>query len=230
MKPLIIIPARGGSKGIPGKNIKLLNGKPLIQYTIEAAQKLFNDKYICVSTDSEEIKHVVESIGLSVPFLRPRELATDTSTTYDVLLHTLDFYEKKNYFPNIIILLQATSPFRTFEHIQGALNLYNSEYDMVVSVKETKSNPYYVLFEEDEKGFLKKSKSGNFTRRQDCPKVWEYNGAVYVINTESLKKSSHMEFLKIKKYVMDEKSSLDVDTRMDWMFAESMMKHYESLD
>ena len=224
MKPLIIIPARGGSKGIPGKNIKRLGGKPLIQYTLEGARELFSDNQICVSTDSPKIKEVVENLGLAVPFLRPDELATDTASTYDVLLHALNFYEHRNYLPDVVILLQTTSPFRTSNHISEALGLYSNSYDMVVSVKETKSNPYYVLFEEDENGWLAKSKKGRFIRRQDAPKVWEYNGAVYVINPKSLKEKNHLEFHKVKKYVMDELSSIDLDDVLDWKISEFLIK------
>ena len=95
---------------------------------------------------------------------------------------------------------------------------------MVVSVKETKSNPYFNLFEEDVDGFLKKSKESDYTRRQDCPKVWEYNGAVYVINVESLKNTTINKFKKVKKYVMDELSSLDIDSEMDLKFVELLIK------
>ena len=161
MNPLVIIPARGGSKGVPRKNIKLLGGKPLIQYTIEAARGLFADNQICVSTDDQEIKTVVENIGLSVPFLRPEHLAIDTAGIYEVLLHAVEFYENKGYYPDTLILLQATSPFRTAQHLQEALMLYDITCEMVVSVKETKSNPYYVLREENEQGWLVKSKEGN---------------------------------------------------------------------
>ncbi len=224
IKPLVIIPVRGGSKGIPNKNIKKLNGKPLIEYTLEAALDIFEIGSICVSTDSLEIKSLVEKKGVPVPFLRPKKLATDTATTYDVLLHAVDFYEKKGHPINTVVLLQATSPFRTSKHIETALELYKSNIDMLVSVKETKSNPYYVLFEEDKNGWLTKSKPSNFTRRQDCPKVWEYNGAIYIINKDSLKKKSLLEFRRVKKYEMDEKSSLDLDTPIDWLLAESLMK------
>tara|TARA_R110001583_G_scaffold82491_1_gene218772 strand:- start:9740 stop:10429 length:690 start_codon:yes stop_codon:yes gene_type:complete len=223
MKPLVIIPARAGSKGVLGKNIKLLNGKPLIQYTLDAAKEVFHDDEICVSTDSLEIKIIVEKNGLVVPFIRPSELATDTASTYDVLLHALDYYERKNYFPDLVVLLQVTSPFRTGKQIKEAMSLYKDQYDMLVSVKETKSNPYYVLFEENEKGFLRKSKKSDFTRRQDCPKVWEYNGAIYLINPESLKKSNLNSFKKIVKYEMNEFSSHDIDTEFDWKIAEYMM-------
>lgn len=221
---LVVIPARGGSKGIPGKNIKELGGKPLIQYTIEAAQKVASNSQIIISTDSEEIKSFVESLGLGVPFLRPSELATDTSGTQEVLIHALDWYERNNPLPDKLLLLQPTSPFRNAIHINEALNLYEASLDMVVSVKETSSNPYYVLREDDENGFLVKSKDGNFQRRQDCPKVWELNGAIYIINVKSLKSQNINEFRRVKKYIMDEFSSHDIDSQLDWFIAESILK------
>lgn len=224
---LIIIPARGGSKGVPGKNIKELDGKPLIHYTIDAAREIASDNHIIVSTDDQEIKSVVEKFGLKVPFLRPSELSTDTAGSYEVLLHALDFFEKENSTPEYIILLQPTSPFRNEEHIKQALKLYESNLDMIVSVKETASNPYYVLHEENEMGFLMNSKEGNFARRQDCPKVWELNGAIYIINVSSLRQGPISSFVKIKKFVMDEISSHDVDTMLDWKLAEILIKEYK---
>ncbi len=228
MRPLIIIPARGGSKRIPLKNITLLGGKPLLQYTMDVAREVFDDANICVSTDSPEIKAMVEEYGLRVPFLRPPNLATDTASTYDVLLHALDFHEKNSGPVDVVILLQITSPFRSAQHLREAMALYSSDIDMVVSVKETSSNPYYVLFEEDEEGFLKKSKQGNFSRSQDCPKVWEYNGSIYVINPESLKQMSHLSFRKIIKYEMDELISVDIDTPTDLMLAECILQKMHS--
>lgn len=221
---MIVIPARGGSKGIPGKNIRMLEGKPLIQYTIEAARKLVPDNQIIVSTDNQEIKNVVEELGLKVPFLRPSELATDTAGTYEVLLHALDYFEKNNASPGKIVLLQPTSPFRNEQHIKNALEVYDNTLDMVVSVKETTSNPYYVLREENDEGFLVKSKEGNFKRRQDCPKVWEINGAIYIINPVSLKNKSFDTFSRIRKFEMDEFSSHDLDSPLDWMLAEIIAK------
>lgn len=228
MKYLVVIPARGGSKGVPRKNIKLLNGKPLIHYTIEAAQHLFEDEIICVSTDDLEIKEVAEKKNIKVPFVRPESLATDTSGSYEVLLHAIEFYENKGYYPDALIFLQPTSPFRTSKHIEEAMKLYSKDVDMVVSVKETKSNPYYLLFEEDvASGFLTKSKVGNFTRRQDCPKVWELNGALYIININSLKKQTIGEFKKVIKYEMDDISSHDIDTLFDWQISESIIEKLE---
>lgn len=220
MKPLVIIPARGGSKGLPGKNIKLLGGKPLIHYTIEAAQEVVANELICVTTDDAEIKACAERAGVRIPFIRPAELASDTSGTYEVLLHALSYYENKGYSPDIVILLQPTSPFRTSYHIKKAVELYSSAIDMVVSVKETRANPYYVLFEENENGHLEKSKEGSFMRRQDCPPVYELNGAIYVMNSESLQKQHYIDFKRIVKYLMDDISSIDIDTMVDWKLAE----------
>ncbi|MGB4448637.1 MAG: acylneuraminate cytidylyltransferase family protein [Cloacibacterium sp.] len=227
MKPLVVIPARGGSKGVPRKNIKVLGDKPLIQYTIDAAKGVFKEDFICVSTDDLEIKSVVENLGLKVPFLRPNELAADTSGTYEVLLHAISHYESEGYFPDILILLQPTSPFRTSKHIQAALDLYQEELDMVVGVKETKSNPYYILFEEDSNGYLKKSKEAHFTRRQDCPKVWEYNGAIYIINVKALKAKTINQFTKVRKFEMDETASHDIDTLLDWKIAEIILQDFK---
>ena len=213
---LFIIPARGGSKGLPRKNILPINGKPMICYSIDAARGVTNDENICVSTDALEIKRVVEDYGLKVPFLRPAELATDTAGTREVLLHAVDFYlnQLKKSFDKIC-LLQPTSPLRTSQHIIEAYELWHDDLDMVVSVKESKANPYFNLFEEQENGYLKKSKDGNFTRRQDAPKAWEFNGAIYFINIQSIKPKPIAEFKRVKKYVMSDESSVDIDGILD---------------
>lgn len=225
MKILVIIPARGGSKGIPHKNIKPLNGKPLIHYTIDEAREIVDDVDICVSTDDPEIIKCVEDYGLKVPFVRPAELATDTAGTYEVLLHALDFYENLGRHYDVVLLLQNTSPFRKAEQIKEALNLYTSDVDMVVSVKECPANPYYCVFEEDSNGYLHVCKGdGNIFRRQDAPKVYEYNGAIYIMNTQTLKTTHMHKMQKRVKYVMDDRSSFDLDTMWDWQMAEMMAK------
>lgn len=226
MRPLVVIPARGGSKGVPRKNIKLLGGKPLIQYTIEAARSVFDDALICVSTDDWEIKEVVENLGLQVPFLRPDHLASDTAGTYEVLVHAIEHYENNGYYPDTLILLQATSPFRTDKHLEEAMGLYDSNCEMLVSVKETKSNPYYVLREENHEGWLVKSKESSFIRRQDCPKVYELNGAIYIMNVSALKQKVPHEFTKVCKYEMDEMSSHDIDSVLDWKLAEHIVNNF----
>lgn len=225
MKILVIIPARGGSKGIPHKNIKPLNGKPLIHYTIDEAREIVGDEDICVSTDDLEIIKCVEDYGLKVPFVRPEELATDTAGTYEVLLNALSFYEKQGRHYDVVLLLQNTSPFRKAEQIKEALKLYNKDVDMVVSVKECAANPYYCVFEEDCNGYLHVCKGdGNIFRRQDAPKVYEYNGAIYIMNAKTLKTTHMHKMQKRVKYVMDEISSFDLDTMTDWNIAESIIK------
>lgn len=230
MKTLYVIPARGGSKGIPGKNIKPLAGKPLIEYTIDVARALANDEDICVTTDDKAIIETVERTGLKVPFVRPAELSTDQSGTYEVLLHALDFYESKGVHYDTMVLLQPTSPFRTVDDVKACLELYSDDIDMVVSVKQAATNPYYNAFEIDDNGFLHISKGeGNYTRRQDAPKVWEYNGAVYVINTESLRKMPLGKFTRRRMYEMSAERSIDLDTPTDWLIAETLLTQNNKL-
>lgn len=226
MKYLYIIPARGGSKGIPHKNIKELNGKPLIHHTIDVARQIVSDEDICVSTDDVEIIKCVEDYGLKVPFVRPAELATDTAGTYEVLLHALDYFESQGRVYDTVLLLQNTSPFRTVEDVRGALALYRQDIDMVVSVKESAPNPYYNCFEENEEGFLTKTLEAGpkLVRRQDAPVTYEYNGAVYVMNVQRLKEMHYGKFTKIVKYVMDDIHSVDLDTMLDWKYAEFVIK------
>ena len=227
MKTLVVIPARSGSKGLPDKNIKSLNGKPLIHYSIEVAQQIFNNEDICISTDSDKYIKIAEQTGLKVPFVRPETLSTDNATTQDVLLHCLGFYEQKGVFYDYILLLQPTSPFREKKHLEDILMANIEESDMIVSVKETDSNPYYVLLEENEEGYLKRLMKGKFTRRQDCPKVYEYNGSIYLIKVSSLKEKLISNFTKIKKYEMHSKYSLDIDSEIDFKLAEILLD-YES--
>jgi N-acylneuraminate cytidylyltransferase len=224
MYPLVIITARGDSKGVPDKNIKLLGGKPLIAYTIEAALGVFPAERIIVSTDSEKIKQAAEKCGIEVPFLRPAELATDTASSYDVILHAMDQANQLGIIYDTVILLQPTSPFRNAQHIRGALALLRENDDMIVSVKVSEENPYYSLFEENSDGYLSRSKEGSFTRRQDCPNVFSYNGAIYVMRAESLRKETIGSFKKVRKYVMSDLESLDIDTPLDWKLAELIMK------
>jgi len=230
MKPLVIIPARGGSKGVPRKNIKLLNNKPLIGYTIEAALNIFSGAVVCVSTDDVEIKTVVENFGLTVPFLRPQELVSDTAGMQEVLIHALEYYSRNGYEADTIILLQPTSPFRTAEHIKQAIKLFEQAKDceIVVSVKEASANPYYLHFEESMEGYLRKLLKNSFVRRQDCPKVYELNGAIYIIRAEVLKEKKMNEFTRIVKYEMNQIASHDIDTILDWQFAEFLVKQQEN--
>ena len=176
---LFVITARGGSKGLPGKNIKDLCGKPLIAYSIDVARAFTDDENICVSTDSEEIKQVVEKYGLKVPFLRPDYLATDTATSNDVLVHAVNFFKEQGREYKKLCLLQPTSPLRAVEDVEGAMSLYRDDIDMVVSVM--KSHAPAVLCGEDENGFVQLVYNKKATGRQQLNEMYEFNGAVYII-------------------------------------------------
>lgn len=224
-RPLIIIPARGGSKGIPRKNIKLLDGKPLIAYSIEVAGTVAPDRdLIILSTDDAEIARVAREWGLDVPYMRPDSLAGDTTGTREVLLHAMDWADSRGINYDCVLLLQPTSPLRTADDVRKALDLYSPDIDMVVSVVESAANPYYDCFETTPDGFLHISKGdGSLTRRQDAPDAWQYNGAIYVINPESLRRMPMGAFPRRIPMIMKRENSIDLDTPLDWTIAEAIM-------
>ena len=222
MNALYLIPARGGSKGIPHKNIKFLNGKPLIQYSIEIAREFADDTDICLSTDDLQIKAVAEDLGLIVPFLRPDYLASDTAGTSDVIVHALDFYAHQGKEYDVVVLLQPTSPLRTIQNVKDCLNMYSPDYDMVTTVKE--SSVSAVLCRENADGYLEKVIGKENIRRQDAEKLYEYNGAVYVINAKAVKEKGLAGFTKIKKCVMAEENSVDIDSLLDWQLIEVLLR------
>ena len=218
---LVVIPARGGSKGLPGKNIKMLCGKPLITYSIDVARAITTDDNICVSTDDIQIKNVVEEYGLYVPFIRPAELATDTASTNDVLLHAIDFYEKLGKTYDKILLLQPTSPLRKIQEVEEAISLYNDDIDMVVSV--TQSHAPAVLCQDNENGYVDLVFNRKATRRQSLPILYEFNGAIYVINVNSLKAKGLGGFDRRIKYEMPKETSIDIDDIYDYYLVESII-------
>ncbi len=225
MKYLVVIPARGGSKGIPHKNIKPLCGKPLIYYSIDVARQFTSDENICVTTDDAEIISVVEQHGLKVPFVRPAELATDTCGSNEVIQHAYQFFADKGILYDAIVLLQPTSPFRKVDFLKEAVALYDDSIDMVTSVRPAACNPYYDGFEDNSEGLLVVSKGdGLIERRQDAPNVWQQNGSIYVINPKSLMEKGLSRFTRIRKYPMSEYYSVDIDNPFDWKVAELIIK------
>ncbi len=227
MTPLYIIPARGGSKGIPRKNIKPFNGKPLIYYSIEVARQLSDDDgHIILSTDDDEIADCARQTGLPVTYRRPAELATDTAGSREVILDAMDWADREGIKYDCVVLLQPTSPLRTTDDVARALALYNDDVDMVVSVAESRANPYYDCFETDPTtGYLHVSKGdGLYTRRQDAPPAWQYNGAVYVINPRAVRAMPLGAFSRRVPVVMSREASVDLDTELDWLVAEAIIK------
>lgn len=219
---LFVITARGGSKGLPGKNVRNLCGKPLIAYSIDIARAFVSDENICVSTDSQEIIETVETYGLKVPFVRPAELATDTASSNDVLVHAVKFFSDKGKKYSRLVLLQPTSPLRTVDDVQGAINLYRSDIDMVVSV--TRSHAPAVLCSDNSEGFVQLYFNKNAVGRQAVPEMYEYNGAVYVINVTSLLEKGLGSFTKSVKFVMNKQNSIDIDDIYDFTLVKAIME------
>ncbi|TRX34800.1 acylneuraminate cytidylyltransferase family protein [Flavobacterium sp. ZT3R18] len=221
MRILYLITARAGSKGLPGKNIKMLGDKPLIQYSIDFALHNMNpEDVLCVSTNDDGILELLTKLEIEIPFKRPEELASDAAGSYEVIMHALKHYEVNDIVFDAVLLLQPTSPFRHQDDIANLFETYDEECDMVVSVKKSKESPYYTIFEENGDNFLERSKKSSFTRRQDCPDVFTYNGSMYLMRVDSLKKTPISEFEKIKKIIMPEERSIDIDTMADWVLTE----------
>lgn len=225
MKPLFIIPARGGSKSIPGKNIKPLAGKPLMAYSIEAALEVADTpERVLVSTDSKEIAAVARHFGVLEPYMRPAQLATDTASTQDVLLDAMAEAERRGVDYDCVVLLQPTSPLRTPDDIRRTLAQWNPDIDMAVTVRPAPANPYYDLFETNQDGFLRQSKGdGTLTRRQDAPPAWQLNGAVYVMTPESLRRQPIGRMMRRRPVEMPSERSLDLDTLLDWKICELLL-------
>lgn len=224
MKILYLIPARGGSKGVPGKNTRLLAGEPLINHSIKIALGISESpEDVVVSTDSVEIAEIARKAGASVPFIRPAELATDTAGSREVIIHALEFLKKEGKDYDAVVLLQPTSPFRKREDIIRALEIFReSNPDMVVSVREARTNPYYNAYEVTSEGTLNISKGdGSITRRQDAPPVWEFDGSIYVINPDSIE--NYPSLVRMQKIMPVENSSeinIDIDSEIDFKICE----------
>ena len=224
-KFLAIIPARGGSKGIPNKNIMDICGKPLIAYTIEAGKKSKYIDEIVVSTDSNSIKVIAEQYGAKVPFLRPEELSSDTAKSIDVVLHAIDFYKNNNMNFDYIVLLQPTSPLRSFEEVDEAIEkLINYDGKSLVSVCEANENPVLMRTIQDEKLRGVISFEGENLRRQDLPTYYIFNGALYINSNEMLIHEKNFVNESTIPYVMDKESSVDIDTMLDARLVEVIIK------
>ena len=226
-RSLFLIPARGGSKGVPGKNIRPLGGIPLIEYSIrDALAVAAASEDVVVSTDSQEIADIARQAGATVPFLRPAELATDTASSRDVMLHAVDTLNGAGARYDRLVLLQPTSPFRNTDDIRKALELFEREHpDMVVSVRPAATNPYYNAYECDADGLLRISKGdGMITRRQDAPPVWEFDGSIYVIDIDALRRYPSLgRMQKILPLPNTVAHNIDIDTELDFLLAESLL-------
>lgn len=228
-----VITARGGSKSIPGKNIKPLLGKPLIWYTIEAARKAGVFNRLIISTDDEKIAEIAKSYGCEAPFIRPKELAGDKTPHLPVIQHAVQFLkEKENYEPDYTMILQPTSPLRQPFHIKEAIDLISGEKaDSLVSVSLVPKHfhPDW-QFVKDASNRLKIFTGGeikNITRRrQDLSDTYFKNGAIFLFKTELLFASTPSIYGDdVLAYVMDEKYNINIDLPEEWGLAEKALKN-----
>ncbi len=232
MNILAIIPARSGSKRVPNKNIRDFHGKPLIAWAIEAAN---NSKFISktfVSTNDGAIADVARAHGAQVPFLRPNELAEDTTKIEPVLIHALEEFEKNGEKIDAIVLLMATNPLRTSTHIDEAIALYkNSNVTSVVTVHETKGNknPHWII-KQDEQGtrfFNDSSLKNIISRSQDLPPCYSRNDIAYVINPKNLYESpSNLYGDNVKLCIMDDIYDSDINSSEDWYIAHDKFRRH----
>lgn len=227
MKNIAIIPARSGSKGLKDKNIKLLNGKPLLSYSIEAAinSKCFDT--VMVSTDSKKYAKIAKEYGAEVPFLRSKSNAGDKSSSWDVVREVLENYKKIGKEFDTFMLLQPTSPLRSVKNIKESYKLYKeNNANSVVSVSEASINPMccYHLPKDNNLSKVLNFEEEN-KRRQDTGKYYAMNGAIYLSNTNNFLKTNDIYKKKCYAYIMDTKESTDIDNQLDFIIAEAIAKH-----
>lgn len=231
MKNIAIIPARSGSKGLKDKNIKLLNGKPMIAYTIEAAIKSEQFDKIVVSTDSPEYAEVARKYGASVPFFRNASLSSDVASSWDVVRDVLHHYRTENNYYETITLLQPTSPFREADNIIQAYELYKKmKANAVISVCEIEQSPLWSNTLPEDKSlnnFIPKEVSK--LPRQKLPVHYRLNGALYIVSTEYIINKKNIYDESSYAYIMPEFNSIDIDSLDDFKYAEYLLhsKSYE---
>ena len=222
---LCLMLARGGSKGVPGKNLKLLRGKPLIYYTIKAVQDsgIF-DRFI-LSTDSQEISEVAKIYGLEVPFLRPEELAKDDSPALDAIKHALEWVQANDKRYDYVQYIFPTAPLRTAEDIcSGIKVLFEKNADMVISVCQTSHPPYWSNVLPDDhslKGFIKPEHLRN---RQEVPVTYRLNGAIYVAKWDVFYEKRNWYEQNTYAYIMPAERSVDIDSEFDFKLAELLLR------
>lgn len=227
-KILGLITARGGSQSIPRKNIRILAGKPLIAWTIEAARQSSRLNRVIVSTDDQEIADVSRKWGAEVPFMRPSALAQDDTPHLPVIQQALSWLEtREQYTADIIVILQPISPLRTGEHINQAISLFQeTKSDSVVSVCLAEHSPYWMMRLEGNRVYPFLDSAPEYSRRQDLPPVHRINGAIYVTRRHVLMKENRILGEDTRAFVMVPECSIDIDTLLDLKIAEILMKEH----
>lgn len=224
MRILALIPARGGSKRLPGKNIKLLGGKPLIAWSIDLAKKIPEISDILVSTDSNEIAIIAKDFGGYVPWLRPDHLATDTSSSVDMAIHALDWYQSEHGKVDGLMLLQPTSPFRNLDMIIQGVQLFERKRNPVIAVSKTHTHPNWTFKIENENLIPFLDADGIKKRSQDLESAYVVNGSFYITSpTDLISNQSFFGSETLPLVIENELESVDIDTLLDFEFAEFLI-------
>lgn len=223
MTRIAIICARAGSKGVPGKNLRLLGGKPLIGWTVAQALASGDFDLVAVSSDSAEIRAAAAAEGPVFLVERPDEMATDTASVHPAIIHALSAAEAQlGKRCEAIAFLQATSPLRSLDDVRSAVHLWDRQRPgSVVSVTAARASPYYTLLEQDAQGRVRLSKEADppFARRQDAPACWELNGAIYIFDRDRYAAEQKVLYPDTVLLEMPPERSLDIDTEYDWQVA-----------
>jgi CMP-N-acetylneuraminic acid synthetase len=230
MRVLGLIAARGGSQGIPRKNIRTLAGRPLIAYTIGAARKATRIDRVVVSTEDEEIASVASSLGAEVPFMRPSSLAQNETPTLPVISHAIETLSEAGWTPDVVCLLQPTFPFRNAQHIDACIETLHAERaDSVVSVHRVphEFNPHWVYFQgPDGALLLSTGELEPISRRQDLPPAFHRSGSVYVCRAGVILESGSLYGKRVVGYETPAKYACNLDTMRDWAKAEALAEHW----
>jgi len=226
MKILGTICARGGSKGVKDKNIRELAGKPLIAHTIEYFKKWGKANRIVCSTDSEKIANIARQFGAEIPCMRPKELATDNAFKLHVIQHIVKFCEEQDGKYDIIVDLDPTAPLRKQKFLDEALKKFlESNANNLYSVCRARKNPYFNMVELDENGYAHLCKKSNVVRRQDAATVYELNASIYIYNRDFLLHTNTLHSDKTIIYEMPDIASIDIDSEIDFLFVEFLLKN-----
>jgi len=224
LKAVAFIFARGGSKGLPGKNVRLLDGKPLIAWSIEHARAVKRIERVIVSTDSQEIANVARQFGAEVPFIRPKEFALDDSPEWIAWQHALNYLkEKEEVFPEVILSVPATAPLRSVIDLNNCLDEYEKgNIDVVITVTEALRSPYFNMVKKNADGTvdLVIQPSNTLTRRQDAPKVYDMATVAYVLRTEFVMKHHSIFDGRVRAVHVPPERAIDIDTLTDFKMAE----------
>ena len=226
MSYIILICARGGSKGVPKKNIRKLAGKPLLAWSIEISKMVTSASETIVSTDSEEIANIAKEYGAEVPFIRPTHLSQDDSSEWLVWQHAMDYINTKYVDIDGLIVIPPTAPLRNIKDIENCIDEFEKgNVDVVITVTDAHRNPYFNMIKIDSNGYssLVNSQENNIIRRQDSPKIYDVTTVAYIISPKFIQQGKGVLSGRVRSVYVPPERAIDIDTMLDFQIAECLM-------